>query len=93
MVHGLLVDAAFARFKRHRETIQDIVDANEDTTRLRAIDTILFDVLGWKKAQVETERHVRATGFADYFFETEYAHSLVLEAKSPVGQVNDLPFL
>ena len=41
---------------------------NESTTRLRAVDTILFDVLSWDKAAVETEKYCRSEGYADYVF-------------------------
>jgi hypothetical protein len=61
--------------------LRTIGGQNEDTTRLRAINTILFDVLRWDRAQTETERYVRAAGYADYVFGTEPAFSLVLEAK------------
>jgi hypothetical protein len=54
---------------------------NESTTRLRAIDTILFDVLFWDKNHVETEKYCRAEGYADYVFSINQKPSLVLEAK------------
>ena len=30
---------------------------NESTTRLRAIDTILFDILAWEKKAVDLEKY------------------------------------
>lgn len=54
---------------------------NEDTTRLRAIDTILFEVLNWDKNNVETEKYSRAVGYADYVFNIDERPVLVLEAK------------
>ena len=38
---------------------------NESETRLRAIDTILFDILRWNKNSVETEKYCRNEGYAD----------------------------
>lgn len=54
---------------------------NESTTRLRAIDTILFDILAWDKNQVEAEKYCRAKGYADYIFFLNESPCLVLEAK------------
>lgn len=54
---------------------------NESTTRMRAIDTVLFDVLAWDKRDVETERYCRAEGYADYVFSTKNIPAFVLEAK------------
>jgi hypothetical protein len=54
---------------------------NESTTRLRAIDTILFDVLSWDKAAVETEKYCRSEGYADYVFTINGRPCIILEAK------------
>lgn len=54
---------------------------NESTTRLRAIDTILFDILSWDKNLVETEKYCRAEGYADYVFLLNNNPFFVLEAK------------
>ncbi len=54
---------------------------NESTTRLRAIDTILFDILSWDKSSVETEKYCRAEGYADYIFILDENPCMVLEAK------------
>lgn len=75
------VDYAFDMLNKHTEIIKGATGANEATTRIRAIDTIVFDVLGWDKLRVETEKHARATGFVDYCFETSGNVSLVIEAK------------
>ena len=58
----------FDKLQQFEKLICDVRSANEDTTRLRSIDTILFDVLGWNKSFVETEKYCRCTGFADYVF-------------------------
>jgi hypothetical protein len=75
-----IADDAFAKFKELLPIIRATTGANEDTTRLRAIDTILFDVLQWDKAFVETEKYARDAGFADYVFSNDIA-LMVLEAK------------
>lgn len=81
MVMAWQQDVAFDKLRENADLIQSIQSTNEDTTRLRAIDTILFDVLGWDKAKVETERYCRAEGYADYVFPQDQQICLVLEAK------------
>ncbi len=54
---------------------------NESETRLRAIDTILFDILHWNKNSIETEKYCRHEGYADYVFLLDNNPCLVLEAK------------
>ncbi len=54
---------------------------NESDTRLRAIDTIIFDILQWEKKSVETEKYCRAQGYADYVFSLNDHPMFVLEAK------------
>ncbi len=74
-------DFAFEKLKSNTDTIKGAVSANEATTRMRAIDTIVFDVLGWDKLKVETEKYVRAEGYIDYCFKIGGNVNLVLEAK------------
>ncbi|MBC8874587.1 MAG: hypothetical protein H8E44_34550 [Planctomycetes bacterium] len=74
-------DVAFDRLREHEQLIRGAVGTNEDTTRLRAIDTTLFDVLGWDKLIVETEKYCRAVGYADYAFSQDESMCLILEAK------------
>ncbi|MBY0113951.1 MAG: hypothetical protein K2Y21_14125 [Phycisphaerales bacterium] len=74
-------DDAFSALKEHRETIKGAAHANESTTRLRAINTLLFNVLKWDTLDVQTEKYVRAEGFADYAFGRSRTISLILEAK------------
>lgn len=56
-------------------------DLNESDTRLRIIDTILFDILGWDKLAVSTELYCREAGFADYVFIENGKAGFILEAK------------
>jgi len=62
-------------------TIQAAVGTNEATTRLRAIDSILFDVLGWSRTSVETERYCRCEGYSDYALFHGNDLALIIEAK------------
>ena len=54
---------------------------NESTTRLRAIDTILFAILAWDKKAVDSEKYCRAEGYADYVLSINNLPVLVIEAK------------
>ncbi len=78
---GSLAEVAYVNFKSKLELLRTIPDANEATTRLRAIDTLLFEILGWDRAQAETEKYVRANGYADYLLGVEPSFSMLLEAK------------
>src|SRR5580765_192279 len=74
-------DYGFGQFLQLRGILASSVGSNEATTRLRAIDTILFEVLGWNKLDVDAESHCRAVGFSDYALRTDGALSMILEAK------------
>jgi hypothetical protein len=57
--------------------------ANEAATRFKLIDTILIDLLGWPKTDIEVEERIGTDGkatFLDYIV-TAGAHSFVIEAK------------
>jgi len=61
--------------------------ANEANTRLKVIDRIVFEILGWKRSDVEVEEHVSEDGestYADYVLRTAMT-AIVIEAKK-VGQ-------
>lgn len=79
------VEQAYELFLKHEAVIRAAKGANEATTRLRAIDTLLFEVLGWDKRVVETEPFSRGQGFADYAFKVADVIALVLEAKKEKG--------
>ena len=58
-------------------------DANETETRLKLIERVIFDVLGWTHDDVSVEERVSEDGsttFADYVIRTA-GTSLVIEAK------------
>jgi hypothetical protein len=75
-------DLAYTELLKRREIV-DIKgqDINEATTRLRVIDTIIFDFLSWDKAEVDAEKYCRTEGYAEYVFFHERKPCLVLEAK------------
>jgi hypothetical protein len=75
------IDFAFDKLKHNEKVIRGAELSNEATTRLRAIDTILFDFLGWDKLNVETEKYCRYEGFSDYCFLQGSSIRLILEAK------------
>jgi hypothetical protein len=81
MVNPWPIDHGFDCLKRCEPVILATQDSNEDTTRMRAIDSIVFDVLGWDRALVETEKYCRGAGYADYVFQKDQTFLLVLEAK------------
>jgi len=56
---------------------------NEATTRLKIIDRIIFEVLGWAHSDVDVEEHVSEDGkstYADYVLKSAMA-GIVIEAK------------
>ena len=76
------IDLAYSAFTKTRAELARLSpDANEATTRLRAIDTILFDVLDWDKEDVDPEQYCRAEGYADYVCTARGLCLLVIEAK------------
>jgi hypothetical protein len=72
---------SFEQLQRLKGVVDGAQGSNEAATRLRAIDTMLFDVLGWDRTRVDVERYCRAEGYADYAFMDSTGLSLVLEAK------------
>lgn len=76
-------DANYAhdQFVKLRSLIEAAKGSNEATTRLRAINTMLIDVLGWDIKDVDAETFVRAEGFADYVLRHGDTSIGVVEAK------------
>lgn len=73
---------AFAEYRSRLENLkQHSTNANEANVRLKVIDEIVFDILDWNKSEVDAEKYVRDTGFADYIFVTGKHVAMVLEAK------------
>ncbi|MGB2997109.1 MAG: hypothetical protein WBC59_00535 [Phycisphaerae bacterium] len=80
MPSQLTPDFAFENLVRKEALIAAAEGCNEADTRLRAIDTIIFDVLGWDKRFVNTEKYNRP-GYVDYAFLHGDSVCLILEAK------------
>ena len=78
---GYKEDVGLKAFQDSLQQINEQGDTlNEAATRLRIINTILFDVLDWTKLEVDVEKHNRA-GYADYVMLCAGKPVLVLEAK------------
>lgn len=75
------IDQAYAELQKNKSELEIDEDCNEATTRLRKIDTVLFEVLAWEKKFIEAEKYCRATGFADYVLCINNKPCLVIEAK------------
>lgn len=76
------IDVAHKKFSEILPDLNQLIaNQNEAATRLRVIDTILFDVLLWEKQFVDVEKYCRASGYADYVFFISGKPLLVLEAK------------
>ena len=75
------LEHGFDRLQEYKTIIAAAEGKNEAATRLLAIDTMLFEVLGWDRVTVEPEKYCREEGFADYVFQDGTGFGMVLEAK------------
>ena len=78
-----IVDESINRFRKLKGAIQVSLAAmpNEADTRLKALDRILFEILGWNHDAVFAEPHTES-GFIDYLLTVgERRNVLVIEAK------------
>jgi predicted type IV restriction endonuclease len=74
-------DYCFEQLKKHREIVAAAAGTNEADTRLRAVNTLLFQVLGWDVLDVNAEKYVRAVGYADYAIHVDGSLAMIIEAK------------
>lgn len=76
------LDASKTRFDAIRDEIDGYVKTivTEQDTRLKAIDRLLVEVLGWDVADISTEDHA-GTGYVDYILSLEGLPRVVVEAK------------
>lgn len=74
-------EISFDLFRQKRPLIESARTSNEATVRLRSINTLLFEVLGWDQLTVDVEKYCREVGFADYAFREKDSICLLLEAK------------
>ena len=56
-------------------------DVSEADTRVKVIDRILTQVLGWPEGQIRRETHVPETGYMDYSMEVRGRRYVTVEAK------------
>ena len=72
--------------KKHFEELLPIWEKDlqeiesEQDTRLRIIDRIFVEVLGWDRSEMSTDKHV-SLGYVDYLLISENRNRLVIEAK------------
>jgi len=76
------VDVAYQVLTRMMpEIINDLgTSTTEADTRLRVIDRVLIEILGWPRADIKTEEKTD-TGFADYVCKDSTFSRMVVEAK------------
>jgi predicted type IV restriction endonuclease len=94
------IDAAFERLVKLEAELRAslFVGQNESDTRLKVLDRMLFEVLGWKHEPVLTEPHT-ISGFLDYLLTVgELRGAMVIEAKkvgklAPATKSNDLMYV
>jgi len=70
-----------------------LADANEAETRLKLIDRVLFEILGWSHDDVSVEERVsedKKTTYADYIVRTA-GSAFVLEAKKTGASFSNVP--
>jgi predicted type IV restriction endonuclease len=92
-----VIDPAFERFTKLEPEINAALNVgqNESDTRLKILDRVLFDVLGWKHESIFTEPHT-TSGFIDYLLTiNERRGAMVIEAKKvgllqPASKSNEL---
>jgi len=84
------IDDGFDRLCAASDTISAAAGANEATTRLRAIDTVLFEALHWPRKHTELEKYCRTERFADYVLLHSGFPLAVVEAKRE-GEYSTLP--
>jgi energy-coupling factor transporter ATP-binding protein EcfA2 len=76
------IDAAFQKLKTLLAEAEQFGDTlfTESDTRIKIIDTMLLDILGWQKAEVFTEQQA-GKGYLDYKLTIEDLAKLIVEAK------------
>lgn len=75
-------ESAYAEFSSRVDALKALdLGVNEANTRLRIIDTVLFDVLLWEKGEIDAEKFCREVGYADYALCEGSTVACVLEAK------------
>lgn len=74
-------NSVYKKFTTNFEKLNSYDDRiNESDTRLRIIDTFLFEILGWEKSEIDTEKH-NMDGYSDYAVKLNSQVILIIEAK------------
>jgi len=76
------IDASYARLESLLKEVADCGDAifTESDARMKIIDTMFIDVLGWHKSQVSTSEQA-GSGFLDYKLKIDEFAKVIIEAK------------
>lgn len=76
------IDRAYDAFRTLKEEIAQLGDSiiTEQDARLKVIDRMLIDVLGWHPKDVKTEPH-SPSGYTDYLLSIDSVPRFVVEAK------------
>jgi GTPase SAR1 family protein len=76
------LDAAFERFRTLHAEVAAYINSieTEADTRLKVINRVLVEVLGWPYAELMTEEHADG-GYADYICKVSGRSRLIVEAK------------
>ncbi len=76
------IDVTFKRFEALLAEVKQFGDTlfTESDTRIKIVDTMLMDVLGWQKADILTEERA-GKGFLDYKLAIDGLSKAILEAK------------
>ncbi|WP_138708213.1 hypothetical protein [Desulfocurvibacter africanus] len=81
-------DEAYSRIQRIFDHYKD-VDFNEADTRIKLIDSVLKECLGWKEDDISREEH-NESGFIDYRIHADGVSRIIIEAKK-TGDYFEVP--
>jgi hypothetical protein len=87
------IDSAFKAFNKLMSEVEayDATIRSEQDTRLKVINRMLTEVLGWQYEEITTDEQAGDTGFIDYRLSVGKFSRLVIEAKKdglPLGIEN-----
>jgi hypothetical protein len=76
------IDEAFKRLELLLTEVEQFADTlfTESDSRIKIIDTMLIEVLGWQKADIFTEEQA-GSGYLDYKLTIEGLARVIVEAK------------
>ena len=76
------IDCSFQRFEALLKDVAEFGDTlfTESDSRIKIIDTMLIDVLGWHKSKILTSEQA-GPGFLDYKLSIDELGKVIVEAK------------